>query len=208
MENEGLRERKKRTTRGWIADVASGLFFEHGFENVTIADVAEAADVSKKTVTNYFPRKEDMFLDRQEGRLVELETRIRSRADGESVLAVMRSYQHELLETGHPLSGAIQAIEPFFRVVRQSLSLTARWREMGSEMQDRIASVLAEEVADNAQARLIGAAIGSALDTIYMIAVDRMLRGDALEDVRRDQVGVIDSAFAMLEDGIGDYGKK
>lgn len=60
----GLRERKKWETRRRISDVATGLFFARGFDNVTIAEVAEAAGVSRMTVFNYFPRKEDLFLDR------------------------------------------------------------------------------------------------------------------------------------------------
>jgi AcrR family transcriptional regulator len=53
----GLRERKKRQTRLAISDVAMGLFAERGFDRVTVADVAKAADVSVNTVFNYFPTK-------------------------------------------------------------------------------------------------------------------------------------------------------
>jgi AcrR family transcriptional regulator len=208
MENEGLREKKKRSTRRSIADVASTLFFERGFDNVTIAEVAEAAEVSKKTVTNYFPRKEDLLLDRQEDRLVEIEAHIRGRAPGESVLTVMRRYQHELLATGHPMSGAIEHIASFVAVVQASPALTNRWREMGTEVQDKLAEILTDEIADNARARLVGVTLGAAMVTISAIATERMLRGDKLEDVRRDQVGVIDTAFDLLETGIGDYGAK
>lgn len=78
----GLRERKKRQTRSLISDVASGLFVQRGFDNVTVAEVAEAAGVSAKTVFNYFPRKEDLFLDRYP-EAVELVTRaVRERAEG------------------------------------------------------------------------------------------------------------------------------
>ena len=212
MENEGLREKKKRTTRRSIADVASGLFIERGFENVTIAEVAAAAEVAKKTVTNYFPRKEDLFLDRQQDRLDDIEAAIRARAAGESVLTALRRYQHELLESRHPLSGVIENITPFFSIVRASPALTGRWRELGAEMEEHVGRVLADELADElsdgARARLVGAAIGAALNTIFTIAVDRMLRGDALEEVRRDQPGVIDSAFDLLEGGIGGYGTR
>ncbi|SDH61538.1 regulatory protein, tetR family [Sinosporangium album] len=44
--SEGLRERKKRETRRYIADMAMGLFMERGFDNVTVAEVARAADAS------------------------------------------------------------------------------------------------------------------------------------------------------------------
>ena len=55
---EGLRERKKRQTRQYISDVATGLFMERGFDAVTVAEVADAADVSVNTVYNYFSTKE------------------------------------------------------------------------------------------------------------------------------------------------------
>jgi AcrR family transcriptional regulator len=60
----GLREVKKARTRQAISDVATELFVEHGFERVTVAQVAAAADVSIKTVFNYFASKEDLFFDR------------------------------------------------------------------------------------------------------------------------------------------------
>ncbi|GLZ56386.1 TetR/AcrR family transcriptional regulator [Actinomycetospora sp. NBRC 106378] len=62
----GLRERKKAETRHRIADVAAHLFAEHGFDDVTMTDVAGAADVAEQTVYNYFPAKTDLVLDRAE----------------------------------------------------------------------------------------------------------------------------------------------
>src|SRR5436853_609935 len=61
---EGLRERKKRKTRESIANAAARLFTERGFEVVTVAEVARAAEVSEQTVFNYFPTKEDLVFDR------------------------------------------------------------------------------------------------------------------------------------------------
>ena len=59
----GLRESKKLHTRQVIADAAMQLFAQRGFDHVTVAEVAEAAAVSEKTVFNYFPTKEDLFFD-------------------------------------------------------------------------------------------------------------------------------------------------
>ncbi|MFJ6020042.1 TetR/AcrR family transcriptional regulator [Nocardiopsis alba] len=63
MVNIGLRERKRRETRQRISDRATRLFERDGFETVTLAQIAEASDVSIKTVTNYFTAKEDLFFD-------------------------------------------------------------------------------------------------------------------------------------------------
>ncbi|MFC7471264.1 TetR family transcriptional regulator [Actinomadura keratinilytica] len=60
----GLRERKKAETYRRLSETAVGLFLEHGFERVTVADVAAAAGVSKPTLFRYFPAKEDLVLHR------------------------------------------------------------------------------------------------------------------------------------------------
>src|SRR4051812_39575192 len=62
----GLRERKKAATRQAISDIATRLFERRGFEHVTVAEIAEAANVSVKTVFNYFGSKEELFFDREE----------------------------------------------------------------------------------------------------------------------------------------------
>jgi AcrR family transcriptional regulator len=63
---EGLRERKKRLMRQLISDTATAMFLDRGFEEVRVAEVAAACDVSEKTVYNYFPTKESLILDREE----------------------------------------------------------------------------------------------------------------------------------------------
>ncbi|WP_415025017.1 TetR/AcrR family transcriptional regulator [Bradyrhizobium sp.] len=60
------RTRKRALTRQTISDVATRLFFERGFDQVTIDEIAEAADVGRMTVFNHFPRKEDLFFDREQ----------------------------------------------------------------------------------------------------------------------------------------------
>src|SRR6185437_15264935 len=83
----GLRERKKVRTRELIAETARTLFAERGFEAVTVAEVARAADVSQQTVFNYFPTKEDLVFWRLEAFEAELLAAVRDRPAGEPVVA-------------------------------------------------------------------------------------------------------------------------
>src|SRR5215218_9458705 len=91
----GLRERKKQQTRQLIADTARRLFTERGFEGVTVAEIAREADVSEKTVFNYFPTKEDLVYWRLESFEEELLATVRERAAGESVLDAFGRFVRE-----------------------------------------------------------------------------------------------------------------
>src|SRR5262245_19533193 len=82
----GLRERKKQRTRELITEAAWRLFAERGFDAVTVADVASAADVSSATVFNYFGTKEDLVYGRMEAFEEELLGTIRERPAGDSIL--------------------------------------------------------------------------------------------------------------------------
>ena len=58
----GRRERKKELTRQALVDAAVRLFTERGYDQTGVADIAEAADVSKRTFFLHFPTKEDVLL--------------------------------------------------------------------------------------------------------------------------------------------------
>src|SRR5215210_4521115 len=89
---QGLRERKKQRMRELIAETARRLFVERGFDAVTVAEVARVADVSEKTVFNYFPTKEDLVYWRMETFEEDLLRTIRERAPGESALAAFARF--------------------------------------------------------------------------------------------------------------------
>src|SRR5919197_358663 len=95
MTTEGLRERKKRRTREAIGEAARRLFVERGFEAVPIAEIAEAAEVSEKTVFNYFPTKEDLVYWRLEAFEEQLLDSIRDRRPGESALEGFGRFMRE-----------------------------------------------------------------------------------------------------------------
>src|ERR1700674_5397327 len=71
---EGLRERKKRLMRQQLSDTATEMFMERGFDAVRVSEVAQACEVSEKTVFNYFPTKESLLLDRWDATMASLRT--------------------------------------------------------------------------------------------------------------------------------------
>jgi hypothetical protein len=127
-------------------------------------------------------------------------------APDESLVTAMRAYHHRLLAAAHPLSGAIEGAVPFWRVLLDSPALVNRTYEQTHEIQEAIAKALAARTGDETRSRLVAGLLAATTSTVFDIAIRRMLDGDAVEDVRRDQVGVIDDAFDLLERGIGDYG--
>src|SRR4051794_19456200 len=131
----GLRARKKEQTRLLIADTARRLFAERGFEAVTVADIARAADVAPKTVFNYFPTKEDLFYSRLEAFEDELLAAVREREPGESALAAFRRF---LMSRGGVLQiedaggdrEATRQLRMVTRVITDSPALLARERQV------------------------------------------------------------------------------
>lgn len=65
-----LRERRRSETRRLVQAHAVRLFTDHGYDAVTVADVAEAAGVSAMTVYRHFPTKEDLVLIDQPTQLI------------------------------------------------------------------------------------------------------------------------------------------
>src|SRR5579862_8604422 len=88
-ENPGLRERKKAQTRLAISNVATKMFIERGFDHVTVAEVAAAADVSVATIFNYFETKEELFFDREGEIVVALRRQILERKAGETITSAL-----------------------------------------------------------------------------------------------------------------------
>src|SRR5438105_4630294 len=140
----GLRERKKQQTRQQIFDTASRLFLERGFDAVTVAAIARAADVSEVTVFNYFPTKEDLFYGGMQFFEEQLIEAVRNRSSGESATMAFR---RSLLSGADRLAlkQSADAILAAARIISASPSLAAREREVVERYTVRLAELLAEE---------------------------------------------------------------
>lgn len=134
-----LRERKKRATRQRISDIATELFFERGFESVTIDEVAARAEVSKVTVFNYFPRKEDLFLDREEEIFETLRAAFQEGSHGASAVDALWAVVKRMREEKHPFVRVDARTVGWWRVVAASPALRARVRELGDDVSEELA---------------------------------------------------------------------
>jgi AcrR family transcriptional regulator len=135
--DEGLRERKKRETRAQISEVATTLFFERGFDAVTVEDVARAAGVSKMTVFNYFLRKEDLLFDREsEG--VELLRSVLANRGKKSALGALRDEVRRLVASESVFTMFDHSVLSFWKLVQGSPALRARTRELADEARDSL----------------------------------------------------------------------
>jgi AcrR family transcriptional regulator len=100
MATAGLRERKRERTRQAIASAALDLFARQGFHDTTIPQIAEAADVSPRTVSGYFPAKEDLAFPYADVQMGEFERRLEARRPGETAADALRVWIPELVEAG------------------------------------------------------------------------------------------------------------
>ena len=210
-EELSLRERKKRETRQRIADIAMGLFMMRGFEKVTVADVAEAADVSVNTVFNYFPTKEDLFFDRQDAAVEGIGRTVAARAPGESAVAAVRRDYLDALEARDWRYGITGGATDFFRMVSESASLSGRLRQMHYLRVDHLAGVLAEETdadPDDATPRIVASQLVAVTTAVSAEFLRRRLAGEPLDVVMPHVRAAAHRAFELLESGVGGYATK
>ncbi|MEV5545174.1 TetR/AcrR family transcriptional regulator [Streptomyces sp. NPDC052309] len=205
---EGLRERKKRQTRQYISDVATGLFVERGFDAVTVAEVAEAANVSVNTVYNYFPAKEDLFLDRSKGVTDRLSRWVRGRRDGESAAeAVLRELREEV-ESVSPRIGLMDGYARFMRVIHDSPALRSRMWAIGQEVLLDLERTLREETgapADDTMPALMAGQINWLHGTVVATIGQRMLAGGKPAEVSREVLLMLDEMEGLLSERVLNY---
>ena len=206
----GLRERKKQQTRQQIFDAASRLFEAKGFDRVSVAEIARAADVSEVTVFNYFPTKEDLFYGGMEFFEEQLIESVRSRPKGEPAV---KAFRRRLLAGAERLETrqSARAISTAAKLVSASPSLVAREREIVERYTARLADLLAEETgADPADVEPVSVASALMATHRTLVAHVRLRvvagrRGAGLADDYRSQAR---RAFARLDRGLGDYAVK
>ncbi|WP_437312460.1 TetR/AcrR family transcriptional regulator [Sorangium sp. So ce385] len=189
----GRRERKKAQTRKALADAAWRLFAERGYDQVTVADVAEAADVSVTTLFKHFESKEALVFDRESTVEAGLVAAVRERGPGRSILDALRAH----LARAPPLDPAVkQDLRRFTEVVSRTPALREYARRMWMRHEDALSRAIAEET-------------GAAADDIAVQALARYaLEAVALAEHHPDPQRALSVVFDLLERGWGKYGAR
>ena len=140
------RSRKRLETRRAISYAATALFAEKGFDNVTIDEIAAAADVGRMTVFNHFPRKEEMFFDRDEEIRELLAGALKARDKKVPPVEALRLLAHRMVKEKRPFLQFSADSQGFIATINASETLKARARQI----RDEVASGLAVELAHTA----------------------------------------------------------
>ncbi len=202
----GLRERKKDETRRLLARVALDLFEERGFDNVSVAEIADAAGVSKKTVFNYFEVKEDLVLGSGKHHIEEPAAVVRQRPVGQTPHGAIRDYLLTALAERQPMTGLSGRphVLRIGRLVHTTPALAVRNMQYQDQSQHLLAKALVDEGASDLSAQLIAAQIHSAQQVLLAENTRRVMAGEHPDDIYPDAVTATQHAFRWLERGLGD----
>ena len=208
----GLRERKKQQTRQQIAEAARRLFAERGFEQVTVAEVARAAEVSQQTVFNYFPTKEDLVFWRLGAFEEDLLGAIRDREPGRSALAAFEGFlfqQRGLMASPEP--EAQEMLAALARTIADSPALRAREQQIFSGFTDALAALLAEETGapeEDVRPWVAANAIIGIHRAVVAHARRRVVEGARHPELAAEVRASAAQAVALVEGGLSGYAVK
>jgi AcrR family transcriptional regulator len=199
MPNRGDRGGSK--TRAHIADVATGLFLDRGFDNVTIVEVAAAAGVSKVTVFSHFDRKEDLLLDRLPDVIEIVRAAVRDRAGDVGAVDALRRTLLALTEERHELSVLADGIEPFLRIVAEAPTLIARLRVFEHDIEAALAEEFESDQRFAGDSALVAALVVAAYRVVVVGTVRSRLAGDDLAGIATAHHRRLNLAFDAIEHG-------
>jgi AcrR family transcriptional regulator len=188
-ETVGLRERNKLRRRERITDAALRLFAERGFDGVTIDEIADAADVSRRTFFRYFARKEDVIIAWKEQMADQLRAALAERPDEEQPLDAV----HGALAT--VTAGYAERRELTLGLMRlfeggPTLRVDADYEDWDEVLADGIARRMGVDATRDSTPRLIA--------TVGFAVLTATIETWAANGGKQDLVALLDDGFAEL----------
>ncbi|BCL16498.1 TetR family transcriptional regulator [Micromonospora sagamiensis] len=201
IEPPGLRARKKARTHDAIADAAISLFLAHGFDQVSVNDIAATAEVSKPTLFRYFPTKEDLVLHRFADHKGETARVVRDRQPGVSPLTTLHRHFRAGLDRHDPVTGLNDHPEvvAFHRLVFTTPSLAGRLTRYMLDDEEALATALGPGI----EARLRAAQVLAIQRVLARTNWQKIADGRSALDVHPEAVADADQAFAQLRSATG-----
>jgi AcrR family transcriptional regulator len=194
MEELGLRERKKQRTREQIVERALALFDERGFEHVTIADIAAAADIAPRTFFAYFPSKEAVVFHDFDAVFDSLKRRVDERPEGETTMAALRAFVADTFAAMDPDDPAERCRR---RVIAESPALQEHDRRLIGRLETALAAGLARDLGvepDALRARMVAAALAASFGEHE--------RYNDKQSMLDDPMGIVDEVIRFIQGGI------
>ncbi|MEU9105715.1 TetR family transcriptional regulator [Streptomyces xanthophaeus] len=200
----GLRENKKLRTRRQLAATALELFLERGFDAVSVADVAAAAEVSKPTLFRYFPSKEDLVLDRFADHQDEAARIVRERPAGQGPVQALHAHFLTALAERDPITGLCDHpnVLAFQGLLYSTASLESRMAHYTAREVELLAAVLEAESVPPFAARLAALHLVTVRQELGRGNWRRLDAGRSADEAYPEAVADADLAFGMLTGGL------
>ncbi|GAB2907899.1 TetR/AcrR family transcriptional regulator [Nonomuraea fastidiosa] len=194
----GLRERKKEQTRQRIAETALRLFAEHGYDAVTVNEIAEAAGVAKVTLFAYFPSKESLVLDQIKDDYAAV---VRNRPEGMPPLGALREHFRGIARRG--VEAPVETLLTRVQVIASSPALLSGVSQTNMSEREELAAALEAAMPDaGVVPRLMAAQITAVITTLQETFFQRLVKGESLEKAVRLLEDEVELAFDLLERGL------
>jgi AcrR family transcriptional regulator len=210
-EGLGLRERKKARTRRAISEAAIALFLERGYDDVPVTEIAEAAEVSKRTLFAYFPTKDDLVLHRFADHEDEAARVVRDRAADESPLDALHRHLRIITQRRDPITGLcdIPEVVAFHRLVLDTPTLSTALLRYHARSVEALTSALLGAARDAPHPELTARLAASQIFVVLRELADanqrRIIAGESADALAPVALAEADHAFALLRGGLTPY---
>jgi AcrR family transcriptional regulator len=200
----GLRESKKQRTHQHLADTAMRLFLAHGFDAVSVADVAAAAEVSKPTLFRYFAGKEDLVLHRFADHQDEAGRIVRERTAQHSPTGALHAHFLAALREFDPITGLCDHPEviAFQQLLYSTPSLQSRLQHYTDRETELLAASLLPSAPDGLTARLAACHLVTVRHELGRANFHRIAAGRRAAALLPEALADADRAFGMLANGL------
>jgi AcrR family transcriptional regulator len=190
----GLRERKKQQTRETIARVALRLFAERGYEQTTLADIAEAANVSPRTIFAYYDGKEDILFCRETSSLEQLSEALEQRPPGTTTVDAIRAFLASL-----PVPDEESLLRN--KIIMSSPSAQTKARAVHAELETPLTRSIARDLGagpDDLRARLAAASVLAAFEA----TLERLQANPDQPVTKENAMQALDQVLEFLRGGL------